>query len=168
MDATNNGSSHQLRKNNKLWDKTTTSIQIKETNSYKSCSLRVTPNPNQFPKNKFITTANNLTNICRETTEYKNRMSGTKKTYSGSLYESFVEKDVNLLEKRDSIPKKDAQLLWSKVAESDIVPCVPDIFLKIACTDCCSPDDTRLDDQFYLVCISVFLVLILKYLYISS
>ena len=145
MDETKSATSHEFGKNIKLWDKTTKSIQIKEKSPSKLPPLRVSPkqSPKQSPKNKFEKASNYLINVSRDKAEYKIRISGTKKKYSGSLYEAFIEKEVTSEERVLSIPKKDAKVLWTKVAESDIIPCVPDIFLKIACTDYCAPYGAR-------------------------
>ena len=161
MDETESDFSYEFGKNIKLWDNTTRSIQIKETSPSKLPPLRVSPkqSPKQSPKNKFTRAGNYLINVSRDKAEYKIRTSGTKKKYSGSLYEAFIKKEPNPLDQNLSVPKKDPKCLWTKVAESDVVPCVPDIFLKIACTDYCAPYGARLDDQIYLICILVFLVL---------
>ena len=170
MDGTKSDLSYEVGKNIKLWEKTTREIQIKETSPSKLPPLRVSPkqSPKQSPKNKFIRAGNYLTNVSRDKAEYKIRTSGTKKKYSGSLYEAFIKKETRPLEQKLSVAKKDPKCLWSKVAESDIVPCVPDIFLKIACTDYCAPYGARLDDQNYLVYISSITNVILIYCLIAE
>ena len=130
----------------KLWSETTRSVQQKEARPAKLPPLRVSPkrSPKSGPpeQNKFVRKADYLINVSRDKAEYKDRISDGEKKYSGSLYEAFAG-EVNQAERHLPIPKRDAKLIWAKVAESDIVPCVPDIFLKIACTDDCAPYAAR-------------------------
>ena len=130
----------------KLWSETTRSVQQKEARPAKLPPLRVSPkrSPKSGPpeQNKFVRKADYLINVSRDKAEYKDRISDGEKKYSGSLYEAFAG-EVNQVERQLPIPKRDAKLIWAKVAESDIVPCVPDIFLKIACTDDCAPYAAR-------------------------
>ena len=141
----------------KLWSETTKSAQRKEASPVKLPPLRVSPkrSPKNGPPapNKFVRKADYLINVSRDKAEYKERASDNEKKYSGSLYEAFAEKQINGLDVQLPIPKRDAKLIWAKVAESDIVPCVPDIFLKIACTDDCAPYAARWDKQIILHCL---------------
>jgi hypothetical protein len=142
----------------KLWSETTKSVQQK---GVKLPALRVSPkrSPKGVPeKNKFIRKADYLINVSRDKTEYKksaspakgNEKSGNEKKYSGSLYEAFAEEEIKQLEQQLSIPKKDVKLIWAKIAESNFVPCVPDVFLKILCTDDCAPYGARCDDHIFI------------------
>ena len=130
----------------KLWSETTRSAQLKEARPAKLPPLRVSPkrSPKSGPpeQNKFVRKADYLINVSRDKAEYKDRISDGEKKYSGSLYEAFAG-EVDQTERHLPVPKRDAKLIWAKVAESDIVPCVPDIFLKIACTDDCAPYAAR-------------------------
>ena len=139
----------------KLWSDTTKSAQRKEGRQVKLPPLRVSPkrSPKSGPpeKNKFVRKADYLINVSRDKSEYKDRKTGNEQKYSGSLYEAFAEQELKQLELQLSIPKRDAKLIWAKVAESNFVPCVPDIFLKIACTDDCAPYAARCGDQIFLI-----------------
>ena len=171
MDETESYLSKANEKQLKVWSDTTKSIQEKEGSSVKLPPLRVSPKRSakatteteQSDKtdklNKFVRKADYLINVSKDKAAYKDRKSSsdTEKKYSGSLYESFADEEVNCLEQQLSIPKIDAKLFWAKVAETDIVPCVPDIFLKIACTDDCAPYAARCDDQNYSAKLVYFL-----------
>ena len=76
--------------------------------------------------------------------------SGSKQKYAGSIYEGFAEEEIRQLEQQLSIHKRDAKPICSKEEESYIVPCVPDIFLKIACTDDYAPHGARCDYYIYI------------------
>ena len=87
--------------------------------------------------------ADYLINVSRDKSEYKDRVNESEKKYSGSLYEAFAGQELNQIENLLPVPKRDAKLIWAKVAETNFVPCVPDIFLKIACTDDLAPYAAR-------------------------
>ena len=131
----------------KLWSDTTKSAQRKENRSVKLPPLRVSPkrSPKSGPpeQNKFVRKADYLINVSRDKAEYKDRVNESEKKYSGSLYEAFAGPELNQIENLLPVPKRDAKLIWAKVAETNFVPCVPDIFLKIACTDDCAPYAAR-------------------------
>ena len=151
MDDTESYLSKANDKQLKLWSETTKSVQQKGS-AVKLSPLRVSPkrSPKGVPEqNKFVRKADYLINVSRDKTEYKDRKSGNEKKYSGSLYEAFAEQEIKQLEQQLSIPKRDVKLIWAKIAESDIVPCVPDVFLKIACTDDCAPYGARCDDHIF-------------------
>ena len=154
MDDTESYLSKANDKQLKLWSETTKSIQQKSSNPAKLSPLRVSPkrSPKEVPEqNKFVRKADYLINVSRDKSEYKDRKTGSEQKYSGSLYEAFAEQELKQLELQLSIPKRDAKLIWAKVAESNFVPCVPDIFLKIACTDDCAPYAARCGDQIFLI-----------------
>ena len=149
MDETESYLSKESEKQLETWGKTTKAIQRKESSSGALPVLRTSPTRSKTPlgqenKNKFIRKADYLINVSRDRAEAKDRKRGDEEKYSGSLYESFVEEDLKRVEQQLAIPKKDAKLIWAKLKETDIVPCLPDIFMKIACTDEIAPYGARL------------------------
>ena len=147
MDETESYLSKVHDKKLEIWSDTTKSIQRQAGSPVKLSPLRASPKKSSkdTPEgNKFVRKAEYLINVSRDKKAFKDRGSSTpEEKYTGSLYEAFADEEVNRLENQLTLPKRDAKVIWAKIKESDIVPCVPDIFLKIACTDDCAPLGSR-------------------------
>ena len=129
-----------------VWNKTTEQLKRQEGNESQTIpALRRSP---QAPgkasgKNsgtKFKRKADYLVSVSADKADYKERVGDKGEKYSGSLCEAFDNQ--KKVVSKVSI-KQNAKLIWAKVAESDVVPCLPDIFLKIICTDDISPCSAR-------------------------
>ena len=133
----------------------TTKLARKQADTSSSLTLRTSPTRSKdskaSPKNVWVRKADYLINVSRDKSEYKGVSGGKKeKKYSGSLFESFADKKNTDLPENATpvVPKRDAKLIWTKLKESDVVPCLPDIFTKIVCTDDVAPYGSRHGDQY--------------------
>ena len=97
-------------------------------------TLRKAPDKNL--KNKFKRNVDRLVSVSAAKADYVEGVGDRGQKYSGSLYEAFMNGTTN-----------DVQLPCKNVETDVVVPCAPDIFLKIACTDDISPYGARQDDQ---------------------